>query len=164
MYWKSILKRGLKRFWLGSPATVIAEPFDLAQATRVLNAVLDRGTFEEMNAIFLALGKEGYTAYPSSGNPSFWQPIRIEPLHVERQALVTVEKPTLGAIRALAADLEFDFRGGGEHDGVFDLIKRSDRTLGGTWSNNQVGIEDAFGYLVRYRLTLERSDQARDHL
>jgi hypothetical protein len=164
MYWQSIIRRGLKRLWSGVPTTFITQPFDRAQATRTLNAVFARGTFEEMNAVFLALGELGYTAYPSSGDPSSWQIVPIEPSRIEEQAYVLVEKPTLGDIEALAAELVFDVRGGGEHDKTFDLDKRSDRSLGGTWRNDQVGITDAYGYLVRYQLTLEKSDQARGHL
>jgi hypothetical protein len=160
MYWKSILTRGFRRLWLGVPATLIAVPFDRVQATRVLTAVLDRGTVEELTTIFLALGKLGYTACPSSGNPSCWQLVPVEPLHIEGQAPLMVVQPTLVDVQTLAADLEFDVRGD-EHDETFALHKRSDRSVGGTWSNTQAGLRDAYDYLVRYRLTLENSDQAR---
>jgi hypothetical protein len=163
MYWKSILTRGLKRLWSGTPATLIAEPFDRAQATQVLNAVLDRGTFEDLTTIFLALGKLGYTASPSSENPRSWQLVPIAPLHIDRQAHLMGAKPTLVDIQTLAAELEFDVRGD-EHGETFAMNKRSDRSVGGTWSNNQTGIQDAYDYLVRYRLTVEKSDQARGRL
>ncbi|MGH9829945.1 MAG: hypothetical protein ACREDR_42580 [Blastocatellia bacterium] len=160
MYLKSILTRGLKRLWSGAPATLIAEPFDRAQATRVLNAVLDRGTFEEINAVFLALGRRGYTASPSSDTLYCWQLVPIQPLHIEGQTHVTGEKATLSDIRELAGELEFDVRDA-EQDGMFAMYKRSDRSIGGIWSNNQAGIQGAYNYLVRYRRTLEQSDQAR---
>ena len=163
MYWKSILTRGFKRFWLGAPSTLIAEPFDRAQATRVLSAVLDHGTFEELNAVFLALGRLGYTAYPSGDNPRFWQLVPIEPLHPEGQALVTGENASLSDIRALAAQLEFDVQDG-EQDGTVAMHKRSDRSIGGSWSTTQAGIQAAYDYLVRYRRTIEQSDQARGRL
>ncbi len=70
-------------------------------------------------------------------------------------------KPTLNDIKVLATELEFDFSGGGEHDGTFDLDKRGDRSTGGTWSKNQAGIDDAYGYLIRYRHLLAQIDQAR---
>lgn len=73
-------------------------------------------------------------------------------------------KPTLNDIKALATQLEFDFRGGGEQDGTFDLDKRGDRSTGGTWNKNQAGIEDAYGYLIRYRHQLAQIDQARGQL
>jgi hypothetical protein len=73
-------------------------------------------------------------------------------------------KPTLTDIRVLAIQLEFDFRGGGEQDGTFDLDKRGDRSIGGTWSKNQAGIDDAYGYLIRYRHQLASIDQARGQL
>ncbi len=160
MYWMSLLTRDLKRLWAGAPATLIAEPFDRAQATRVLHAVLDRGTFEEINTVFLALARRGYTASPASDTPASWQLVPIQPLHPDRQACVTGENATLDDIRDLAGELEFDVRDG-EQDGMFAMHKRSDRSIGGIWSTNPTSIQDAYDYLVRYRRTLEQSDQAR---
>ena len=70
-------------------------------------------------------------------------------------------KPTITDIRVMAASLGFDVRGGGEHDGTLDMDKRGNSTLGGTWSNNQAGFDDAYGYLVRYQHTLEQINASR---
>ena len=70
-------------------------------------------------------------------------------------------RPTLTDIQALAAQLQFDFSGGGEQDGMFDLDKQGDPSLGGTWSKNEAGIDDAYGYLVRYQQTVQQIDRTQ---
>ncbi len=83
-----------------------------------------------------------------------WAELRLN----ERQI---AHGPTFSDVVEVATQLEFDVSGGGEQDGTFDLDKRGDRSLGGTWSKNQAGLNDAYGYLIRYRHMLEQIDQVR---
>lgn len=69
------LRRGWKRLLDGRPSTAIAQPFQEAQATSVLNAVLDRGTFAEINVMFAALGRLGYSGVPTQEGP--WRIVQI---------------------------------------------------------------------------------------
>lgn len=68
------LRRWSTRLLLGKPSVVIKEPFDLRQATTVLNGVMQRGTFVEINQVTYCLGQRGYTIY-KQGN--VWQIIPI---------------------------------------------------------------------------------------
>lgn len=78
-------------------------------------------------------------------------------LHEQQPANNTL---TLADIEALAAQLEFDFAGSTQ-EYWFDLDKRGNSSLGGTFRNDEAGIREAYGYLVSYRHTLEQLDQAR---
>jgi hypothetical protein len=83
-----------------------------------------------------------------------WQALR----HSEQEPINN--KPTLADIETLATQLEFDFAGCPQ-ECWFDLDKRGNSSLGGTFRNDEAGIAEAYGYLVRYRHTLEQLDQAR---
>jgi hypothetical protein len=66
----------------------------------------------------------------------------------------------LADIEALATQLEFDFAGSPQ-EYWFDLDKRGNSSQGGTFRNDEAGIREAYGYLVRYQHTLEQLDQVR---
>lgn len=83
-----------------------------------------------------------------------WQALRLS----EQEPAASI--PTLADIRELATQLEFDFAGSPQEH-WFDLDKRGNSSLGGTFRNDEAGIAEAYSYLTRYRHTLEQFDQAR---
>jgi hypothetical protein len=91
-----------------------------------------------------------------------WLEMKSQALRLREQQEVS-NKPTLADIEVLATQLEFNFDGSPREE-WFDLDKRGNSSLGGTYRNNAAGIKEAYDYLVGYRHTLEQLDQARSQL